>query len=147
MENTKDNQSMQFESTDVEAVIEKVLAALQGTPKDISDIVLIGAMVAISRIEFEAEGKDPKMFGGFRISARAKDMNVEVTARHAGGFSEMLAAMLGASDGSSDDVIDSLFAALAATKDNPESEDYCDCSACDERRAMMAEANKGPETH
>lgn len=147
MENINKEPSKTFDNDKIEEGIKVVLSAIEGLPKDIADMTLIGALVAVSRIHFEAEGNDPKNFGGFEIEARATDIDVKVSATKANGFASLLAAMLGKSNGSQEDAIASLFGALAATKDNPESEGYCDCSNCTERRAMMAEANKGPEIH
>lgn len=130
----------QFDADHVEPLVEKVLAAVQGAPANLAGMAIITAMVEMSRME--AEQQDVDSFDGFELQSRVKDFMVKIRVeRNPGGLAGLIQELMQRDEGPDMDnpLIGALFSALAKTKDDTESEDYCECPACTDRRAMMAE--------
>lgn len=111
-------------------------------------MAVISLLLELSKLEAEAAGETD--FDGFEMNCRVKDFHITIrTERNQGGLAGLLQELLNRDEPSNGNAgLGSLLAsALAAAKDNPESDTYCECKACTERRAMMAELKNKPATH
>ena len=138
----------EFEATDVEPVIEQLLAVLKGVPANLAGMAVISTMLELSRLEAEVAGE--KDYGGFEMNCRVKDFRVTIRAvRNDGGLAVLLQELMqGEGPDMENPMVSALMQAVARTKDGPTSEGYCECEACTERRAIMNELRSAkPSAH
>lgn len=148
MTSTKeDGLNGKFDAEQVEPLIKQLRATIDGVPANLAGMAVISLLLELSKLEAEAAGETD--FGGFEMNCRVKDFHVTVRAeRNQGGLIGVLQELLNRGEATNGNAgLGALIAAAAAAKDDPESEDYCECEACNERRAVMAEYNKKPSTH
>lgn len=130
------NMNGKFGPEQVEPVLEKVLASLDGVPAGLAGMAIVAALVEVSRLEAEAEGVES--FDGFHLDCKVKGFDVTIRVeRKLGGLAGLLQSLFGEA-GIPAELEEAMQAAMAR-KDDPESDDYCDCPACNSRRQMMAE--------
>lgn len=135
-----------FSSEEVEPVTQKLMEVLKDLPNSLAGIALLTTLFDLSRNEAAKSGAitEDTDFGGFQMECNIKGFTVNVTAVNSStDIFSMLADLMGV--GENDEAIENLKEMMWA-KDDPLSPDYCDCEACEERRALMTE-HKVPVKH
>lgn len=127
METTNEKMSGEFDRKEIEPLAEKVVELLKDVPGSIATLALVAAMLTIAKSEADADNQD---YDGFEFECQVKDFHFTVEARR-GIMADSLEELI----------------QEALRRDDPKSEDFCDCPSCEERRKVMAFHNIKPVIH
>lgn len=127
METTNEKMSGEFDPNEIEPLAEKVVELLKDVSGSAATLALVAAMLTIAKSEADADNPD---YDGFDFQCQVKDFHFIIEARRG-------------------TMVDSLEDLLQLTlrRDDPESEEFCDCPSCEERRKVMSFHNIKPVIH